>query len=262
MAGPVSGADTRVTLEITGADQTPSVSSTADWGWWNPSKYDEAWAADESSSFGIADVRMLVAGGDYTIIVEGEFYPSLEATGTYVDPDSGETVTQSLTLTTSIYDLGFGKWFGRDTRNGFLPWIGATYMDIGENLATAPPPDSGEPGETDRADAGLWGVVAGADASVTVWGPLDLSGRLLVRWASGTRTAHITSQEPGGSGGGEGEVEVSDSIDHTMWGLDIGLRWHAVRDFWVEAGWRLRDRSVDGGPARYSGAQIKAAYRF
>ena len=82
-----------------------------------------------------------------------------------------------------------------------------------------------------------------------------------MRAPDGTRRATIETQDPTG-GSQLGQVQVSDSIDHTMWGLDLGLRWNATRVFRLELGWRLRDRSVSGGPARFSGPQLKAAYRF
>jgi len=100
-------------------------------------------------------------------------------------------------------------------------------------------------------------VVIGADASYRVWSTLDLTGRVLFRWATGTRTASIDSQEPG-----SGTVEVSDSIDTGLWGVDLGLRWNATRAFWLEIGWRYRDQTYDHGPASYGGPQLKAAYVF
>ncbi len=79
-----------------------------------------------------------------------------------------------------------------------MPWIGATYMRISESRTTMPPPGSTESPATDSADAGLWGVVLGVDASYRVWSTLDVTGRVLFRWATGTRTASINSQDPGG----------------------------------------------------------------
>jgi hypothetical protein len=260
-AGSGLCSDSRVTLELVGASQGPSVSSGSNWGWWNPDKYTDGWDPDESSSFGLADARLLVAGASYTVILEGEWYPNLDATGDFPAPDSASSVTQELTLKTGIYDLGLGRWFGRDDRNGVLPWIGATYMDINESLTTNAPSDSSYPEGTDNASSGLWGVVVGADGSITVWQSLDVTGRLLFRWATGTRKATISSQDPGGGDDG-GSVEVSDSIDHMMWGLDVGVRWHATRRFALELGWRLRDRTLDDGPASFGGPQIKLAFDF
>lgn len=257
--GLSSASDSRVVVEVAVANQRPSVPSGANWGWWNPSKYPDAWDPDESASFGVADARLLVSGGTYTVILAGEWYSTLDAVGTY-DLDGGDgPVTDSLSLKTQIYDLGLGMWLGRDARNGAMPWIGATYMDIGEQVTSTPPPGSGLSQSAKRADSGLWGVAAGVDGSMTVWSSLDVTGRLLVRWATGTRRATLSPEDPGGVGG---EVVVSDSIDHLMWGLDIGLRWRATRMAQIEAGWRFRDRSLDAGPATFGGPQIKVAFEF
>ncbi len=254
-------ADSGVVFEIAVADLSPSSSSSADWGWWNPSKYDE-WSADGSSEFGIADARLLVSGKTYTIILDGEWYPSMDAVGSSdLGPDEDDLV-QQLSFENSAYDLGIGQWLGKDRRTGGMPWIGATCMRISEQQTTVPPPGSTDAGETDHADSSLWGVVIGADASYQVWSSLDVTGRVLVRWATGTRTAKISSQDPGGGGSTVGTVEVSDSIDAGMWGVDLGLRWNATKAFWLEAGWRYRDQTYDGGPASYGGPQIKAAYQF
>ncbi len=252
--------DTNVVFEIAVANLSPSSSSSADWGWWNPGKYDR-WQFDDSAEFGLADVRLLVSGKTYTVILDGEWYPTLNAVGSAdLVPDEDELV-QQLSLKNSVYDLGIGQWIGKDRRTGVMPWVGATYMRISEHRTTVPPPSSTSAEDADRADAGLWGVVIGADASYRVWSTLDVTGRLLIRWATGTRTAEISSEDPGGGTTG-GTVEVSDSIDTGMWGIDLGLRWNATKAFWLEVGWRYRDQTYDGGPAAYGGPQIKAAYVF
>ncbi len=260
-AAPAECADGGVVLEIAVANQGASVPSGADWGWWTPAKYPEGWAPDESSSATLADLRMLVLGDGYTVILAGEWYPDLEAEGAFAVPGLEEPVVQQLRLETAIYDLGYGLRLGRDRRNYVLPWIGATYMDIEEDLTTVPPASSTIAAGTDHASAGLWGVVVGADGSVTLWRNLDLAGRLLLRWATGDRSATLTTQDPGGGSPG-GTVEVTDSIDCMMWGLDVGVRWRATRALGIEAGWRLRDRSLDDGPARFDGPQLKLAIRF
>jgi hypothetical protein len=256
--GFAAASDPRVVVELAVANQRPSVPAGANWGWWNPSKYPDSWDPDEGASFGVADARLLVSGGTYTVILAGEWYPSLDAVGTY-DLDGDGVVADTLTLKTQIYDLGLGMRLGRDPRNGAMPWIGATYMDIGERVTSTPPPDSDLSESAKRADSGLWGVAAGVDGSVTVWSSLDVTGRVLVRWATGTRRATLSPEDPGGVGG---EVTVSDSIDHFMWGLDIGLRWRATRTAQIEAGWRFRDRSLDDGPATFGGPQVKVAFEF
>ena len=77
------GDDSRVAFELSLANQKPSVPSSANWGWWNPSKYPDSWFPDETALFGIADARMLVSNRTYTAILAGEWYPTLEAVGTY-----------------------------------------------------------------------------------------------------------------------------------------------------------------------------------
>lgn len=254
-------AGNNVVFEIGVADIRPTSSSSADWGWWNPSKYDE-WTADDDADFGLADVRLLVSGKTYTVILDGEWYPTLTAVGAAdLGPDEDQLV-QNLSLKNSVYDLGIGHWIGRDPRTGVLPWIGVTFWRISESRATVPPPGSGGGGADDRADSDLWGAVIGADASYRVWSTLDVTGRVLVRWATGTRTAEIASQDPGGGGSTGGTAELSDSIDAGMWGVDLGLRWNATKAFWLEIGWRYRNQTYDDGPATYGGPQLKAAYRF
>lgn len=255
----VAAGDEPVWIEIGGAKQSASIPSDANWGWWDPSKYTAGWTFDDGANLSFTDLRMLVEGGEYTGILAVEFYPTLEAVGSYEISGSETPMVEKLELKGSFYDLGFGQFFGRNPRNGAMPWIGLTYMDLSEKLATTPPPDSGLVAKTDRASAGLWGAVGGVDGSITAWRSVDLTGRLLYRWARGTRKGTIHPQDPSG---GEGDVKVSDSIDHSMWGFDIGLRWRGSRLWWVEAAWRVRDRTLDGGPVRYSGPQLKAAFRF
>ncbi len=250
-----------VVFELGVADISPSSSSSADWGWWNPGKYDE-WDADENSVFLLTDARLLVSGKTYTIILDGEWYPTLDAVGT-ANSGSGEgDIVQDLSLKTSVYDLGIGYWMGSDRRTGVMPWIGATYMRISESRTTVPPPGSTDPETIDNADSDLWGVVVGADASYQVWSTLDVTGRVLVRWATGTRRAQVSPQDPGTGGSSGGTAEESDSIDAGMWGVDLGLRWNASKSFWLEIGWRYRNQTYDNGPATFGGPQIKAAYQF
>ncbi len=184
--------DPGVTFDVALANLSPSSSSGADWGWWNPGKYDE-WDPDGGADFMVADVRLLVTGKTYTIILDGEWFPTLDAVGSADLPEEDDLV-QQLSMKTSAYDLGIGQWFGEDRRTGVMPWIGATYMRIDEDRTTMPPPGSMDSANTDTADSGLWGVVIGADASYRVWSTLDVTGRVLFRWATGTRNAKISSQ--------------------------------------------------------------------
>lgn len=261
VAGGAVASDAPVTIEVVGVNMTPSVSSSADWGWWNPAKYPDGWDPDEEASFEFAELRMLVDYGEYRVILGGEWYPDLNATGSYPTADSQESTTEQLSLKGNIYDLGFGMFCGRNDRNGVLPWIGATYMDLSEYRTTTPPQDSGLAETIDRADTRIWGVVAGVDGSISLTDRLDVAGRLIYRWASGDRDAVISSQDPG-SDDTAGQVELSDSIDHSMWGADLGLRWYATEQWWFEAGWRYRDRTLDDGPASFGGPQIKMAMKF
>jgi hypothetical protein len=254
---PALGSDNDVVLEIGVAKLGPSSSSSATWGWWNPGKYDE-WTAETASELELSDLRLRFSGKTYTVVLEGEWLPTLEAGGRSDQAFTTDELVQDLSFETSVYDLGFGQWFGKNRRTGVLPWIGATYMRLRERRTTILPPGSNPAEVTDGASANLWGVVIGADGSYRIWSTLDLTGRLLLRWATGTRNAQIASQDPGG----DGTAEVSDSVDAGMWGLDIGVRWNATKLFWLEAGWRYRDQTYDGGPATYGGPQIKAAYRF
>jgi hypothetical protein len=255
-ARPGLGGDPNVTFDVAFANLSPSSSSSADWGWWNPGKYDE-WDFDDSAELMFADVRLLVAGKTYTIVLDGEWFPTLNAVGAADLDGEEDDLVQQLSMKNSAYDLGIGQWFGEDRRTGIMPWIGATYVRINEDRSTMPPPGSSESPTTDSAKAGLWGVVIGADASYRVWSTLDVTGRVLFRWATGTRTASINSEDQG-----SGTVEVSDSIDTGLWGVDLGLRWNATRAFWLEIGWRYRDQTYDHGPASYGGPQLKAAYVF
>jgi hypothetical protein len=246
----------QVVVELTVADLDPSSSSSSTWGWWNPSKYDE-WTTDNGSNLGLADARLLVSGSDYTVLLAGEWYPKLEATGSFEDPQSGEVVVDELSWKVEAYDLGIGQYFGRDRRTGVMPWVGATYIRISEELAHVSGPGSGSDGLRDTSSAGLWGVVAGADAGIQVLSVLDVTGRFLFRWASGTRKAVLEVGDPPG-----GTAEVSDSTDITMWGLDLGVRWHASKAVMVEGGWRYRDWTLSGGPASYGGPFVKAIVNF
>lgn len=257
---PGAAADGKVDFEVGVSRITASSSSSAEWGWWNPGKYDE-WTAEDLTETRLTDVRMKILSPSYIVILAGEWYPTLEAEGRSDLAFTQDQLVQQLSFETSVYDLGIGQWFGRSRRTGLMPWIGATYMRLDERRVTELPAGSSDPDPIDRADAGLWGVVAGVDGSIELWSTVDLTGRLLLRWATGTRRATINSDDPVGGGSG-GPVTVSDSIDAGMWGVDLGLRWNATRAFRLELGWRYRDQTYDGGPASYGGPQIRAGYVF
>lgn len=258
IAGAAVAESPPVTIEIAGAKLKPSVPSSADWGWWNPSKYTDGFVVDDDASFEFVDLRMLADYGTYTVVLAGEWYPELEAEGSYTASGDDEATTEMLTLDGAIYDLGFGMNFGRNDRTGGLVWVGATYMDLGETLTVISPAGSSE--AADRADTRIWGVVAGVDGSISITDRLDVAGRLLYRWATGDRDAVINTEDP--ASGSTGQVELSDDIDHSMWGADLGLRWHATKQWWIELGYRYRDRTLDDGPVRFNGPQIKTAVTF
>lgn len=250
----VSAADDEVVIELTGADLKPSSSDDSTWGWWAPDKFDD-WRPDERSELVLGDLRMLVSGDVYTVILAGEWAPELTGTGTSTDPATGEPVTETLDLEISAYDLVLGQAFGREGTTRVMPWVGATYVRIAEDRATTV---AGDPAAAeDRARTTLWGATVGADLRVPLRLKLELAGRVVARWATGDRDAELATPDPG-----SGSVELSDSVDRTMWGADLGLRWTASPEVAVEAGYRLRDWSVDDGPVSYSGLYLKAVFGF
>ena len=99
--------DTVTSLELTGANSTVSYSDKAAWGWWNVGKYDE-WQPEETTEFGLAGARMMVAGTTYG----------------FIDHD--------LTADFEVYDLAFTQWFGDNPRSGLRSWFGVTHMRIDE----------------------------------------------------------------------------------------------------------------------------------
>jgi hypothetical protein len=254
-----SAADRDVDLEITVGDIQPSSSDQSTWGWWNPGKYDE-WNPDERSKAVLADVRLLFGGTTYTVVLAGEWAPDLDGVGVYADPASGEPVTENLSIDVSAYDLGLGQVFGQGGKAAVMPWIGATYLRLNESRVTIAPDASTSESASDEARASIWGVVVGADARVTVWARLELFGRVLGRWAKGTRDTKLATQNPGGGSGGT--AKESDSVDRTMWGADLGLRWAVGRSSALEGGWRIRDWSLDDGPGTFTGPYLRVVLGF
>jgi hypothetical protein len=129
-------------------------------------------------------------------------------------------------------------------------------MDLGESLTTVATGNPDLASYTDHSSIRIWGIVAGLEASYQLTNKLDLAGRLLFRWASGDRKATVYSDDAGG------DIQLKDSIDHSMWGADLGLRWHATGGLWLEGGWRIRDRSLGDGPVSFGGPQVKAGFKF
>ena len=251
--------DEEVVLEITGATLTPSSSQSSTWGWWNPGKYDE-WLSDNESNVALNEARLLVSGSTYTVILGGEWYPTLSASGSFIDPQSGETVVEEPTMDISTYDLGLGQIFGRGGRIAVMPWIGATYVRVSEELRIDQTGSSTGDGGKNTASSGLWGVAGGADLRVNAWSKLDVIGRVTLRWATGTRNATLNTQDPGSGQGGA--VELSDSVDQYSWGADLGLRWAVTGTFEFEGGWRYRDWTLNDGPASFGGPYLKVVLVF
>jgi hypothetical protein len=250
---PAMCSDRKVVLELTAASLSATTPDSASWGWWEPSKYD-AWQMGDDQGLRFADGRVLVSGTTYTVFLAAEFLPTVVATGSY-DDGQGQTVVDDLTLKIETYDLALGQFFGSSPRTGVMPWIGVSYVRLEETLAVV-----GGTSSQDDATSSLWGLVAGADGTVAIWSRLDFSGRVVLRWASGTRTAFVSTEGSGSFEGGS--VEQSDETDRTMWGVDLGLRWRATRVFEIEGGWRYRDWTLDGGPAKYSGPYVKVLFVF
>jgi hypothetical protein len=253
LAGGSAGAgDLRTTIELTGAYTTPSSAKDSTWGWWDPAKYDD-WETIETSEFHLADARLLFSGTTYSIIAGGEWYPDLEATASRTDGDTGNEIHDDLTASFRAYDLAIAQFYGRADRTGWMPWFGATMMEIDETRSSM---DSA----TDRADSRLWGVVVGADVGGRVVPRLLVSGRVVARWGRGSRDATIAAPEPAAADPTTTSVDLSDSVDQFMWGVDLGLRWAAVETLHLEGGWRYRDWSYDGGPASFNGPYVRLVW--
>jgi len=249
-------ADVRFSLELTAAYTDVSYSGDAAWGWWNVGKYD-VWQPSEVDEVGLVDVRLLFRGPTYTVFLAGEWYPSLQASASRTDPESGEEVHHELGADLEVYDLAIGQWFGPDDRAGVRPGVGLTYMGIDEGRNTVTDPLDAAALPADEARSRLWGVAIGADGGLEVASRLSVGGRVVIRWAEGTRKA---SFYPEGSDPGDPQVvrlEVSDSVSRTMFGAELGLRWEASPYVQLEGGWRYRDWQQDDGPASFNGPFVR-----
>lgn len=247
--------DTVTFLELTGANSTISYSDEAAWGWWNVSKYDE-WRPEESTEFGVVGARMMVVGTTYGVFVDGEWYQTLQAAGSFTDPDSGEQVHHDLTADIEVYDLAFTQWFGANPDSGLRSWFGVTHMRIDETRTAES--DGGT--RSVNAASRLWGLGLGADGHLRVGNRLGLSARLAFRWAEGDRDARVYSD--GSDGSPVVTVELSDDTSRTMYGVDLGVRWLPIWNLALEAGWWYRDWQRDGGPARFNGPYFRVIAGF
>jgi len=250
------GAD--VWLELTVAAPTMSYSSSAAWGWWSYDKFD-VWMPEEDGGTGIVGARITSAGEKYVLLLAGEWFPDLKATASSSELDSTAVTSQDLTTQIEVYDLGYGRWLGRDAAFTVMPWGAVTHMRIDENRIVG-----GESGGGDRetAESLLWGVGVGADLRLRISKEVAATGRVVMRWATGDREAWVSSGTPQGGSLEEPNVKLTDSTSRAMYGAEFGVRWRPVRWLAVEGGWWYRDWTIDGGPAAYDGPFLRAAVGF
>lgn len=239
-------------LELTAASSNFDFDAGADWGLWNPSKYD-AWRPDSDGGFTLLEGRAIFGGQPYSVFFAAERVPRFDASGVLLGGDP--TQVSSVEVDARVYDLVIAQDYGRHNQWGVTPWLGVTHMTLDETRRVPASPELA----ADTASSTLWGGVLGVDAAVMVWRNLALSGRAAVRWAQGKRDA-ILQVSPGDPQ--LGTVELSDTVTRTEVGFDAGLRWAVLRDLHVEAGWRLRDWSGRDGPGSYSGPYVRTVIGF
>jgi hypothetical protein len=240
-------------LELTGMDVSVSDEDGATFGWWNPGKYD-AWAQTTDEGFRFSGARLLFSGGEYTIILGAEFQPRLEGGGVVIS-DLDE-VAVDVTMELEAYDLAISKVYGRPGQAVFAPWVGVTHLRLSEERDIA--------GRTasEASESKLWGATLGLDAGATIYDDFALTGRVLVRWATGDREAREVLEGTDFGLPDETVVELKDSVDRAMWGADLGVRWSAHPRFQLEAGWSTRDWTHDDGPASFSGPYVRMTAGF
>ncbi|MFV2073562.1 MAG: hypothetical protein ACC742_13025 [Thermoanaerobaculales bacterium] len=246
----------QTTIEVTAARTTISYAKSADWGWWNPEKYDD-WQTGEDKETGLAEARLLLTGDVYTVVLNLERYPTLEAAASRTDEETGAEINHELTTEFEAYDLALAQWFGGKENVGIMPWFGVTYMQIKETRATLAESTDGTNRFEDRARSRLWGALLGADWRARLKPRLLLSGRMMLRWGWGNREATISSIGPDAGAPAAVEAQLSDDVSRAMWGADFGLRWEANRHFQLEGGWRYRDWRYDNGPASFNGPFLR-----
>ena len=252
-AGGASSGDLQTTIEVTAAYTTISYSDSSDWGWWNPGKYDD-WQTGEDKEFGLAEARLVLSDPTYSVFLNFERYPTLEAAGSRTDGETGEEIFHELTTEFEAYDLALAQWFGDEAGLGVMPSVGVTYMRINETRVAVGQSVNGAGQAEDRAASRLWGVLLGADWGARLAPRLLLSGRVVFRWGWGDRKATISVAGPEAAAI---EVQLSDDVSRGMWGADLGVRWGATRHFHVEGGWRYRDWQYDDGPASFNGPYLR-----
>lgn len=253
VVGVASAGDLQTTFEVTAAYTTISYSDSSDWGWWNPGKYDD-WQTGEDKELGLAEARLVLSDPTYSVFLNFERYPTLEAAGSSTDGETGEEIFHELTTEFEAYDLALAQWFGDEAGLGVMPSVGVTYMRINETRVAVGQSVNGAGEAEDQAASRLWGVLLGADWGARLAPRLLLSGRVVLRWGWGDRKATISVAGPEAAAI---EVQLSDDVSRAMWGADLGVRWGATRHFQVEGGWRYRDWQYDDGPASFNGPYLR-----
>ena len=243
--------DFQASLEITGSSLDISFNDSAEWGWWNPSKY-QLWETDQDDSFDLTELRLTLPGKEYSGFFAVELYPELTGEGVQYDDEGSLIAEHQLEVEITVYDLAMAQTLNTHSGRLFRPWVALTHMQIEENRY--PVHEEGLP--VDRATSKLWGAAVGFDAETPLPWNLRLSGRVVARWATGDRDATFT---PDGSNDipGSTQVKSSDSVDRYMWGGELGIRWQGSRHLGLEGGWRYRDWTHDDGPASCDGLYLR-----
>ena len=251
-AGPVSSQELDFILELTVADMETSTDTDADWGWWSPGKYD-LWGESPDDGVDVVDARLVFPGEEYTVFFAAERFPTLRADAVR-DGTGGGDVPLDVELELEVFDLVLGRRLGPNPRSRFMPWLGVTYVTVDETRALV---ESAVDRSPDDATAGLWGVGLGADATVGITDRVVATGRLVARWAEGSRDATFLPDDADPDDPQAGRIEQSDDVEVGMWGAEVGVRWLATRTLHLDAGWRYRDWRYDDGPARFSGPYVR-----
>lgn len=244
-----------VSIELTGAFTSASLSNSSTWGWFNPSKYD-SWLPTEDDEFGFAAARLIWNHPKYPLYLGGEWYPKLIADGAVAPTDDTAGYIDQLYGDLEAYDLALGQHYGDDQRPQITPWFGVTQIRINESRNRVPVADTTETPSYSSAQSRLWGVIVGFDAEAPISPTLVAIGTTVVRWARGSRDAEITTESPPTT------ASQSDDTDITMWGAELGVRWFVSDAVQLSAGWRYRDWTYDHGPASFSGPFIRCGVDF
>jgi hypothetical protein len=239
--------DEGFSLELTGSSPSFTFSESAAWGWWDPPKYAD-WVPTADDGFGFVEGRAMLTGETYSVVFTYERVPSLRGAGDVEAASGTSSAHADLTTDIEIYDLAIAQAFGHDEKIAVMPWFGATRLVIDERRVV-----TGQSG-ADSANSSLWGAAAGADALLKVASRWAVSGRVVFRWAEGTRDGHVRVPE---SGPQLGTVAVSDRISRVVYGGELGVRWIATSWCNVEGGWRIRDWRRHDGPGSYDGPYVR-----